>query len=66
MRPNRQRGQFTVEYAMAGFFMVAALLWPMPDIPPFNGRPILVTLIDVMKQLFASFSYGIGLPRLPL
>lgn len=66
MRLHRQRGQFSVEYALAGFFIVAALLWPMPDIAPFNGRPILVTLIDVMKQLFGSFSYGIGLPRLPL
>ena len=66
MRRHSQSGQVTVEYLLAGLVIVAALLVPMPDIAPFNGRPVIVTLIEVIKQLFANFAYGIGLPRLPL
>lgn len=66
MNPRYQAGQVTVEYLLAGLVIVAALLVPMPDIAPFNGRALIVTLIDLIKQLFANFAYGIGLPRLPL
>lgn len=60
---KRQAGFTTTEYVIVGCALVAALLIPMDNIPPFNGRPIFVTLIDVMKQIYANFAYGIGLPR---
>lgn len=60
---KRQAGYTTTEYVVVGLVIVAVFLLPMDDIPPFNGRPIFVTLIDVMKQIYANFAYGIGLPR---
>ncbi|MFN7784156.1 MAG: hypothetical protein ACK5PG_15655 [Lysobacterales bacterium] len=60
---KQQRGFATTEYIIVGLVIVWVLLAPMDDIPPFNGRSIVVTLIDVMKQVYANFAYGIGLPR---
>jgi hypothetical protein len=58
-----QRGFTTTEYVIVGLAIVAALLVPMDNIAPFNGRSILATLLDAMRKLYADFAYGIGLPR---
>jgi hypothetical protein len=58
-----QRGFSTTEYVIVGLVIVWVFLLPMGNIPPFNGRTIFVTLIDVMQKIYADFAYGVGLPR---
>lgn len=60
---KHQRGFSTTEYVIVGAAIVTALLVPMDNIAPFNGRSIMVTLIDVMQKVYADFAYGVGLPR---
>jgi hypothetical protein len=63
MSRRRQAGFSSTEYAIVGAAIVAALLVPMPDVTPFDGRPLIVTLIDVIRSVFGNFAYAAGLPR---
>jgi hypothetical protein len=63
MSRRRQGGFSSTEYTIIGMAIVAALLYPLPETPPFDGRPPIVVLIDVIKSVFGNFSYAAGLPR---
>ena len=63
MSRRRQRGFSSTEYTIVGVVIVAALLYPLPQTPPFDGRPPIVVLIDVIKSVFGNFAYAAGLPR---
>jgi len=57
---NRQRGFSTVEYIVVALAIVAALLLPF-----VNGQSVVGMLADAVKEMFANFSFGISLSRLP-
>lgn len=63
MSRRHQAGFSSTEYAIVGTAIIAALLIPMPETAPFDGRPLIVTLIDVIKSVFGNFAYAVGLPR---
>jgi|GEM_PF-5221798 len=65
MSPRQQRGFSLAEYTIVAGVVIAALIIPMPtDVAPFNGRSLMVTLIEAIQILYANFAYGIGLPRI--
>jgi type II secretory pathway pseudopilin PulG len=57
---RRQRGFSLVEYTVVGLAIVAALL-----LPYINGQSVVVILVDAVKEMFANFSFGISLSRIP-
>ncbi len=57
---RRQRGFSTVEYIVIGLAIVSALLLPYID-----GKSVVQMLSEAVKEMFASFSFGISLSRLP-
>lgn len=60
MNIRNQRGFSTVEYAVIALAIVAALLLPF-----VNGQSVVVILANAIKEMFANFSFGISLSRIP-
>jgi Tfp pilus assembly protein FimT len=60
MSMQKQRGFSTVEYIVVALAIVAAFLLPVVD-----GQSVVATLVDAIKELFANFSFGISLSRIP-
>lgn len=57
---SRQRGFSLTEYLVVGVAIVAALL-----VPFINGESVVTMLVNAVKEMFANFSFGISLSRLP-
>lgn len=57
---RRQRGFSLTEYLVVGTAIIFALL-----LPYINGQSVVVVLVDAIKEMFANFSFGISLSRLP-
>jgi hypothetical protein len=60
MNAKRQRGFSTAEYTIVALAIVAALL-----LPYVNGQSVVEVLVNAVKEMFSSFSFGISLSRLP-
>ena len=60
MSAFRQRGFSTVEYIVVALAIVAFLV-----LPYINGQSAVELLVEAIKQMFANFSFGISLSRLP-
>jgi Tfp pilus assembly protein FimT len=58
--PSRQRGFSLTEYLVVALAIVAILL-----LPYINGESVVTMLVNAIKEMFASFSFGISLSRLP-
>lgn len=58
--PSRQRGFSTTEYIVVGLAILAALV-----LPYINGESAVTLLVNAVKEMFANFSFGISLSRLP-
>lgn len=57
---RRQHGFSSFEYIVIGLAIVSALL-----LPYVNGQSVVQVLTEAVKEMFASFSFGISLSRLP-
>ena len=60
MNARKQRGWSTYEYALCASFVVTTLL-----VQVYNGETAPQLLMDAIKDLFANYSFGVSLSRLP-
>ncbi len=60
MSARKQRGFATVEYIVIALAIIGALMLPF-----VNGQSVVVVLADAVKEMFANFSFGISLSRIP-
>jgi Tfp pilus assembly protein FimT len=58
--PIRQRGFSLTEYVVVGMAIIFALV-----LPYINGESVVTMLVNAIKEMFANFSFGISLSRLP-